>query len=117
MQEMCPVNLSFKTQLLTCFDVAGPHLVASGRGLPFLVVKDYLKGEQRHFRLPPGCRGVEKLELLRDDHLVGVLSEGYFYLVDIGEQVKAKLVIRIPNEQVTTFAIDEAMSQLVLGTA
>jgi hypothetical protein len=54
---------------------------------------------------------------LRDEHLVGVLSEGYFYLVDIGEQVTAKLLVRIPNEQVTTFAIDDTMSQLVLGTA
>lgn len=116
-QEMCPVSLSFKTQLLTCFDVAGPHIVASGRSLPFLIVKDHTTGEQRQFRLPTGCRGVDKLSLLRDDHLVGLISEGYFYLVDIGERVTAKLQIRVPNERVITFDIDEAMSQLVLGTA
>jgi hypothetical protein len=74
--------------------------------------------------LPTGCRGVDRLAMLRDQNLMGLLSEGYFYLLDISFATTAdhprpivmKLNIRIPHEQIKTFDIDQNMSTLVLGT-
>jgi hypothetical protein len=44
-----------------------------------------MKKDQAIFRLPTGCRGIEKMAILRDQNLLAFISsyEGYFYLVDI----------------------------------
>ena len=52
--------------------------------------------------------------MLRDQNLLAVISEGFFYLIDISyststekkQSVVVKLNIRIPHEQVKTFDID-----------
>jgi hypothetical protein len=62
--------------------------------------------------------------MLRDQNLLAVISEGFFYLIDISysttsekkHSVVVKLNIRIPHEQVKTFDIDQNMTALVLGT-
>lgn len=61
--------------------------------------------------------------MLRDQNLLAVISEGFFYLIDISystttdkQKVVVKLNIRIPHEQVKTFDVDQNMTTLVLGT-
>jgi len=61
--------------------------------------------------------------MLRDQNLLALISEGFFYLLDISyantgdrKKVIVKLNIRIPHEQVKTFDIDANMTTLVLGT-
>ena len=63
------------------------------------------------------------MHLLRDQNLVGFLSEGFFYLLDLSYStapeklsVPVKLNIRIPHEQIKTFDVDQGMTTLVLGT-
>jgi hypothetical protein len=88
-----------------------------GVNLPYLIFKSLReKGEPFLYRLPTGCRGVDRLQMLRDQNLLAVISEGFFYLIDISfstnsnnekkHSVVVKLNIRIPHEQVKTFDID-----------
>jgi hypothetical protein len=69
--------------------------------------------------LPIGCRGIEKLLLLRDKGLVAFLSEGYFYVVDMNHKdtrMKMKLNIRIPHEAIKNFDVDYNMTTVLLAT-
>eukprot|EP00347_Sterkiella_histriomuscorum_P023854 403333155 len=120
-------SLNFKSKQITCFDTGINHLVAGGKDLPYLIYK-VIQGQQRgeyYFKLPAGCRGIEKLQLLRDKNLLSFISEGYFYLVDLSTQflnpgsggVQVKLHIRIPNESIKNFEIDQNMNILVLLTS
>jgi hypothetical protein len=61
--------------------------------------------------------------MLRDQNLLALISEGFFYLIDISYSISSekntivvKLNIRIPHEQVKTFDVDQNMTTLVLGT-
>ena len=66
------------------------------------------------------------MSLLRDQNLLGFLSEGYFYLIDFSyasdcsnearQRPIVKINIRIPHEQIKTFDIDVNMTSVVLGT-
>ena len=101
---------------LTHFEVGHLTLVVGGANLPYLIFKSLKeKSEPFLYRLPTGCRGVDRLQMLRDQNLLAVISEGFFYLIDISysttssdkkHSVVVKLNIRIPHEQVKTFDID-----------
>jgi hypothetical protein len=99
------------------------NLICSGSNLPYLIVKSLATQETFLYRLPSGCRGVDRLQLLRDQNLLAFLSAGYFYLLDLSYATtnttslpQIKLNLRIPHEHIKTFDIDQAMSSLVLGT-
>jgi hypothetical protein len=59
--------------------------------------------------------------MLRDQNLLCMLSESYFYLLDISYasegKITVKLNLRIPHEQIKCFDIDQNMTTLVLGTS
>jgi hypothetical protein len=108
---------SLKSSHLTDFEIGHLTLVVGGFSLPYLIFKSLReKGEPFLYRLPTGCRGVDRLQMLRDQNLLAVISEGFFYLIDISfstnsnnekkQSVVVKLNIRIPHEQVKTFDID-----------
>ena len=79
------------------FDIGVNLLVGGGPQFPYIIIK-YLKsqdvsestirteagGDELCFRLPNEARGVDQMELLADKLLLGYLSEGAFYLVDLG---------------------------------
>jgi hypothetical protein len=59
---------------------------------------------------------------LRDKNLIAFISEGYFYIADLGsvsETGKAliKLNLRIPNEAIKTFDVDYNMNTVLLSTS
>lgn len=121
-QQLLDVSLELKSSQLTCFEIGVTNLVASGSAFPFLIVKSLVKGEQHLYKLPTGCRGADRLVMLRDQNLLAMLSEGYFYLLDIsyaseGGKITVRLNMRIPHEQVKCFDVDQNMSTLVLGTS
>jgi hypothetical protein len=98
------------------------NLIISGSNLPYLIIKSLATQDTFLYRLPSGCRGVDRLQLLRDQHLLAFLSSGYFYLLDLSYATTAtalpqvKLHLRIPHEPIKTFDIDQALTSLVLGT-
>jgi hypothetical protein len=100
-------------------------LVAGGKDLEYLVVKELTgRKNEEYFKLPIGCRGVEKMMLLRDKNLLAFLSEGYFYIVDLNAayqtelgRIVVKINIRIPNEQIKNFDIDFNMNTVLLTTS
>ena len=103
------------------------NLIISGSNLPYLIIKSLATQDTFLYRLPPGCRGVDRLQLLRDQHLLAFLSSGYFYLLDLSYATTAtattasplpqvKLHLRIPHEPIKTFDVDQALTSLVLGT-
>jgi hypothetical protein len=99
------------------------NLIISGSNLPYLIIKSLATQDTFLYRLPTGCRGVDRLQLLRDQHLLAFLSSGYFYLLDLSYATTAattlpqvKLHLRIPHEPIKTFDIDQALTSLLLGT-
>ncbi len=105
------VSLEVKTPQLTCFEVGVANLVASGSCFPYLLVKSLSKGDHSYFKLPVGCRGVDRLQMLRDQNLLALLSEGFFYLLDLSYahnegKITVKLNLQIPHEVVKCFDID-----------
>ena len=100
------------------------NLIISGSNLPYLIIKSLSTQDTFLYRLPTGCRGVDRLQLLRDQHLLAFLSSGYFYLLDLSYATTAtattlpqvKLHLRIPHEPIKTFDVDQALTSLVLGT-
>ena len=103
------------------------NLIISGFNLPYLIIKSLATQDTFLYRLPTGCRGVDRLQLLRDQHLLAFLSSGYFYVLDLSYATTAtattattlpqvKLHLRIPHEPIKTFDIDQALTSLVLGT-
>jgi len=104
-----------KSSHLTDFEVGHLTLAVGGVNLPYLIFKSLKEmSEPFLYRLPTGCRGVDRLQMLRDQNLLAAISEGFFYLIDISystttekkQSVVVKLNIRIPHEQVKTFDID-----------
>ena len=57
--------------------------MAGGKDFSFLLVKDLHHKQESFFKLPAGCRGIDKMQLLRDKSLLAFISEGYFYIVDV----------------------------------
>jgi hypothetical protein len=100
------------------------NLIISGSNLPYLIIKSLATQDTFLYRLPTGCRGVDRLQLLRDQHLLAFLSSGYFYLLDLSYAITAtttalpqvKLHLRIPHEPIKTFDIDQSLTSLLLGT-
>ena len=100
------------------------NLIISGSNLPYLIIKSLATQDTFLYRLPTGCRGVDRLQLLRDQHLLAFLSSGYFYLLDLSYATTAtttalpqvKLHLRIPHEPIKTFDVDQSLTSLVLGT-
>ena len=100
------------------------NLIISGSNLPYLIIKSLSTQDTFLYRLPTGCRGVDRLQLLRDQHLLAFLSSGYFYLLDLSYATTAtttalpqvKLHLRIPHEPIKTFDIDQSLTSLLLGT-
>ena len=115
-------QLSFISQAITCFDSSFQHIIVGGKYLPYLIVKDLNKKTEEYFKLPPGCRGIDQLQLLRDKNLLAFLSEGYFYIVDLSTtstcngKIQTKLNIRVPNEKLSVFDIDFNMNSLLMGS-
>lgn len=83
------------------------------------ICKNY--DEEQYFKLPNEARGIDQISLLSDKLLLAYLSEGNFYLVDLGQRVDEKmqiaLEIRIPGQQIKRFAVDRNMNNLVLVTS
>jgi hypothetical protein len=101
------------------------NLIISGSNLPYLIIKSLATQDTFLYRLPSGCRGVDRLQLLRDQHLLAFLSSGYFYLLDLSYATTAatttalpqvKLHLRIPHEPIKTFDVDQSLTSLLLGT-
>lgn len=97
------------------------YLVAGGKDLPFIIVKDLQTKEEEYFKLPIGCRGIDKMALLRDKNLLAFISEGYFYIVDVSSKqveykIRTKINIRIPNETIKNFDVDFNMNTVLLAT-
>jgi hypothetical protein len=80
--------LTNKNSQLSYFVLGIHYLVAGGRELPYLIVKDLSSPwkTEEFYKLPVGCRGIEKMALLRDKNLLAFISEGYFYLVDVSSK-------------------------------
>ena len=63
------------------------------------------------------------MQLLRDKNLLALISEGYFYILDLSDsseqesKVFVKLNIRIPNESIKNFDIDYNMNTVILATS
>jgi hypothetical protein len=59
--------------------------------------------------------------LLQDKLLLAFLSEGSFFLVDLGQapsdELEISLEIRLPAQQIKRITIDPAMMTLVLSTS
>ena len=85
---------------------------------PYIIIK-YLKSQDisestirptdatdmHCYRLPNEARGIEQIELLTDKLLLGYISEGAFYLVDLGQatnnnNLQIALEIRIPGAHI-----------------
>lgn len=120
--DVLPVKIKFSKHV-TMFDVFSEFVVAGGNSLPMIVIKSLKNArDEKWYSLPVGCRGIMQFELLRDKSLLGFLSEGYFYLADIqdnlpGDKYKVTLNIRIPHESIISFQVDATMSTVVLGTS
>lgn len=114
--------MAHKSSKVTCFDVGIQYVVAGGKDLPCLIVRDIVQRYEEFFKLPVGCRGIEKMQLLRDKNLLAFISEGYFYIIDISSKqvdgrIRAKINIRIPNESIRNFDIDFNMNTVILATS
>ena len=78
--------------------------------------------DEQCYKLPNEARGVEQLELLTDKLLLGYISEGAFYLVDLGQsadndsRLQIALEIRIPGAHIGQFSVDRQMNTLTLAT-
>ena len=63
------------------------------------------------------------MQLLRDKNLLAMISEGYFYILDLSNasdqdsKVFVKLNIRIPNESIKNFDVDYNMNTVILATS
>lgn len=74
------------------------------------------------YRLPNEARGVEQISFLTDKLLLGYLSEGIFYLVDLGQmlsqpgspKLQIALEIRLPGALIKRFSVDHPMNALAL---
>ena len=58
-------------------------MIASGPSFPYLCVFGGELTAYSLLRLPNGARGIEQIAFLTDKLLLGYLSEGIFYLVDL----------------------------------
>ena len=97
--------------------------MGGGPKFPYLVVKrdfgtEPMTAEYALYKLPKEARGIEQLAFLTDKLLLGYISEGIFYLVDLGQQSQAKLQvaleIRLPAALIKRFAVDNRMNALSL---
>ena len=67
-------------------------IVGAGTQLPYLIVKRLNEPHDfMMYSLPNEARGIEQLTFLTDRLLLGYISEGVFYLVDLGQKEQQKL--------------------------
>ena len=67
------------------FDLGQNLIVGAGPQFPYLVVKRLDDAiDFNLYKLPNEARGIEQISFLTDRLLLGYISEGIFYLVDLG---------------------------------
>ena len=94
--------------------------------MPYLIVKKLQANQTRDeegltvYKLPCEARGIEQISFLTDKLLIGYISEGFFYLVDLGQansnsRLQVALEIRLPEgAQIKRFSVDHPMNALAM---